>query len=122
MGYSILVTITVHLNTASISYILFRDVKITPYSLIHVDSFVAPAVAPVAPKRGSAAASLSPPKAEPRPVLDLLVYAALRLTNASPPSCCAVGRLALEQTHLVTLLGRPSPLLPEHHQLTCSEG
>ncbi|XP_039535452.1 clathrin coat assembly protein AP180 isoform X6 [Pimephales promelas] len=65
------------------------------------DSFVAPAVAPVAPTRAAHAAPISPPKAEPGPVLDLL---ALRLTNASPPSCCTVGRLSLVQTHLETLL------------------
>ncbi|XP_048008940.1 clathrin coat assembly protein AP180 isoform X10 [Megalobrama amblycephala] len=86
------------------------------------DSFVAPAVAPVVPTPAAPAAPVSPPKAEPVPVLDLLVYAALRLTNASPPSCCTVGHLSLEQTHLATLLESPSPLLPEHHPVTCLEG
>ncbi|XP_026139627.1 clathrin coat assembly protein AP180 isoform X5 [Carassius auratus] len=78
------------------------------------DSFVAPAIAPVAPKRGSAAASLSPPKAEPRPVLDLLDTfgdTTGETQSAAPgaPSADLLGGLISPVTTTVTPTPAPVP-------------
>ncbi|XP_026139626.1 clathrin coat assembly protein AP180 isoform X4 [Carassius auratus] len=82
--------------------------------LFGADSFVAPAIAPVAPKRGSAAASLSPPKAEPRPVLDLLDTfgdTTGETQSAAPgaPSADLLGGLISPVTTTVTPTPAPVP-------------
>ncbi|XP_039535448.1 clathrin coat assembly protein AP180 isoform X2 [Pimephales promelas] len=71
------------------------------------DSFVAPAVAPVAPTRAAHAAPISPPKAEPGPVLDLLDTfgdTTVESQSAAPgaPSCDLLGGLISPVTPTVT--------------------
>lgn len=50
------------------------------------------------------------------PSAPLSVYAAVRLTNASPPSCCAAGRPSPVQTRLGT---PPWIARPVRRQVTC---
>ncbi|XP_059424129.1 clathrin coat assembly protein AP180-like isoform X2 [Carassius carassius] len=78
------------------------------------DSFVAPAVAPVAPTRAAPAAPLSPPKAEPRPVLDLLdTFGDTTGENQSAapgaPSADLLGGLISPVTTTVTPTPAPVP-------------
>ncbi|XP_056114477.1 clathrin coat assembly protein AP180 isoform X2 [Rhinichthys klamathensis goyatoka] len=71
------------------------------------DSFVAPAVAPVAPTRAAHAAPVSPPKAEPGPVLDLLdtfgdTTGDSQSAAPGAPSCDLLGGLISPVTPTVT--------------------
>ncbi|XP_077073148.1 clathrin coat assembly protein AP180 isoform X9 [Siphateles boraxobius] len=80
------------------------------------DTFVAPAVAPVAPSRAAPAAPVSPPKAEPGPVLDLLdtfgdTTGESQSTAPGAPSCDLLGGLISPVTPTVTPTPAAVPVL-----------
>ncbi|XP_077073090.1 clathrin coat assembly protein AP180 isoform X3 [Siphateles boraxobius] len=84
--------------------------------LFGADTFVAPAVAPVAPSRAAPAAPVSPPKAEPGPVLDLLdtfgdTTGESQSTAPGAPSCDLLGGLISPVTPTVTPTPAAVPVL-----------